>query len=173
MAENTGMTAVLVNPAEQIGADLTPEQMAKIEEMRNELAKYGLKLTTRAGKPVDDPTPNLSAVSSPQEAYGLLDQAFAAEGGTIIGVFPRQLGTGRRYVGAVAEVSTSGRKAWRFAVHYPFTSAKSGKKRNEGAKLLFAGPELAREMNVAPGTMLALSYINYPGDDAEDIAPTE
>ncbi len=176
MAENTGMTAVLVNPAIEVGAEgapLTAEQQARIEQIRQELSQYGLKLTTRAGKPVDDPTPHLRAVMSPEEGHRLVDDAFTRETGSIIGIFPRQLGTGGRYVGIVSEVSTAGRRAWRFAVHYPFTSSKSGKKRNEGAKLLFAGPELAREMGVAPGTMLALSYINYPGDESEEIAPTE
>ena len=169
MPDNTGMTAVLVNPADDLTSELTPEQLEdikRLEELRQKLLSQGVKTpfttgrsgATRDATPPPDWKPQVK--QSWQEVEPMLREAWERREGSVIAIFP-QLTDNSRVVAACPEHETSGRKAWRFCTWYPIT-AETGKVRYEGAKFMLAGPREVTDLGVAAGELIAMSYVTYP-----------
>lgn len=165
MPEHTGMTAVLVNPAEPAG--LTAEQQAKMDQLRHlreELLAQGIKTDFTTGRAPKTELPVYAHLIAKAiaDVLPLVQQAMESSDGSVIAFFP-QLSDNTRVVAKVDEVATAGRKAYRFATYYP-VKAKSGKIRHEGAKFMIVNVEQAAELGVQPNSMVALSYVSYPSE---------
>lgn len=168
MPNNTGMTAVLVNPAEPM--NLTPEQQADLDALkvlREKLMASGVKLdsTYRAPK-TEPPVYSQHIKRNTDEVMPMVLEAMMQKEGSVIAFFP-QLTDESRVVAKIDEVPTAGRKAYRFAVYYTVKAEKTGKLRNEGAKFVVVNNEQAATLGISPGDAAALSFVSYPGEPEE------
>lgn len=169
MPENTGMTAVLVNPAEPV--NLTAEQQADLDALkalREKLLAAGIKTDFTQGRTPKTEAPVYAQhiVRDVAGVLPLVQEAFAQDDGCVIAFFPK-LTDESRVVAKVDEVATAGRKAYRFAVYYP-VKAKSGKIRHEGAKFMIVNAEQAAELGVPANSAVALSYVSYPSEPSPE-----
>lgn len=169
MPENTGMTAVLVNPA--IPVDLTPEQQADLDALkalREKLLAAGIKtdFTTGRAPKTEPPVYSQHIKRSIDDVMPMVREAMQQSDGSVIAFFP-QLTDESRVVTKINETQTSGRKAYRFAVYYTVKAEKTGKLRNEGAKFMVVNDEQAATLGVKPGDAVALSFVSYPGEQKE------